>query len=332
MKGTPVEKLVYEHMFPKARASDPDNFQAFLTRYLVGEVRSETQAFYGHLETQEAKYPGLDYANRTHRIRLSRYPWHRRLFRAFDALGLTPAEIANLTRWEGTKWAKEKYELEHGVKIRDTTADGIPTWDDELGRAVGEVKDVTNNDDEAINNEDEQEEEEDNDNDNDAGDDREAAGDDQGDEEASESELLSVGIELNARLRAGAARREAGDTNAVLDEEWEQWLKHIIDSGLLHDNMSQQAFRQFFESTVVPAGLVPAEVMSAARAGRWSDVPEYLHSLLRRTLEPEQRAQWDSAAGGTSPGGSGSRNTYSDLRLPVGESGTSQMTADAPGA
>jgi hypothetical protein len=117
MKAQPVEKLVHEHLFPRARATDPDNFLAFVNRHLLSEVRAETQAFYGHLDTQESKYPGLDYNHRIHRIRLSRYPWHRRLFRAFDALGLTPAEISNLTRWEGTKWAKEKYEEEHGVKI-----------------------------------------------------------------------------------------------------------------------------------------------------------------------------------------------------------------------
>ena len=328
MKAQPVEKLVHEHLFPRARATDPDNFLAFVNRHLLGEVRAETQAFYGHLDTQESKYPGLDYNHRIHRIRLSRYPWHRRLFRAFDALGLTPAEISNLTRWEGTKWAKEKYEEEQGVKIRDTLSDGFPTWDDDLGRAVyaGAGEDNEDDDDEAggtggnelaegehaggqgqeqANNH----MDEDDDEDDDGDDDHQPA---DGQVDGDESELRSVGVELNNRLRAGVARRAAGDTNAVLDEEWEQWLKQIVDSGLLHENMSDQAFHQFFESTIIPAGLLPGNVTAAAVAGRWSEVPEYLHNLLRRTLQ-------------------------ADLRLPgAGESGTAtttQVAADlAPGA
>lgn len=326
MKGIPVEKLVHAQMFPNARASDPENFQAFVDRNLIGEVHAESLAFYGPGNTLESKYPGLDYTNRTHRIRLSRFPWHRRLFRAFDALGLTPGEIGRLTTWKGTKWAKEKYEKETGVKIRDTTADGMATWDDNLGHAVGGVKGFTNSDDD---NEPEEEEENDDNNNHDRG--REVRDDDQDDEEASESELHSVGLELNARLRAGAARREAGDVNAVLDEEWEQWLKHIIESGFLHSN-SGGTIQGLFASAGIPAALVPVDAMSAARAGRWSDVPEYLHVILRLTIEAEQRGQFEGAAGGTAPGRTGTRRTYSALRLPVGDSAPSQMATDTSGA
>ena len=323
MKGISVEKLVYDQLFPKARPNDPQNFQAFCTRCIIGEVRSETQAFYGHLDTQEAKFPGLDYTNPTHRIRLGRFTWHRRLFRAFDALALTPSEISNLTRWEGTKWAKDKYEKEHNTTIRDTTSDGIATWDDELGVAVPDTRDYSPEieDDDLPRNrtqiirveiqtrsrpsaeEEEQVEEE-----TEQGtssrtrvqeqpeqEEEEEEEEEEDEDEASEPELQSVGVALNARLREGAARREAGDSNAVLDEEWEQWLKHIVESGLLHDSVPDTAFRQFFETTVVPAGLVPVDIMSAARAGRWSDVPDFLHSLLRRTLEAEQRGEWDDA-------------------------------------
>jgi hypothetical protein len=68
-------------------------------------------------------------------MRLGRYTWHRRLFRAFDTLRLTPSEIAGLTKWEGTRWAKEGYEKEHSIKIRDTTGDCIHDWvDPELRR------------------------------------------------------------------------------------------------------------------------------------------------------------------------------------------------------
>jgi hypothetical protein len=122
MKAPAIDQLVYECLFPKPKATDPQNFQGLLQRNLVPEVRLETQAFYGHLSSQEAKYPGLDYSYQPHRVRLSRYTWHRRLFRAFDNLGLTKSEIASLTKWEGTRWAKERFEREQGIVIRDTTS------------------------------------------------------------------------------------------------------------------------------------------------------------------------------------------------------------------
>jgi hypothetical protein len=122
MKAPAIDQLVYACMFPKPKATDPQNFQGLLQRQLVPEVRLETQAFYGHLSSQEAKYPGLDYSYQPHRVRLSRYTWHRRLFRAFDNLGLTKSEIASLTKWEGTRWAKERFEREQGIVIRDTTS------------------------------------------------------------------------------------------------------------------------------------------------------------------------------------------------------------------
>jgi hypothetical protein len=128
MKAPAIDQLVYSCMFPKPKATDPQNFQGLLQRQLVPEVRLETQAFYGHLSSQEAKYPGLDYSYQPHRVRLSRYTWHRRLFRAFDNLGLTKSEIASLTKWEGTRWAKERFEREQGIVIRDTTSVSFPPF------------------------------------------------------------------------------------------------------------------------------------------------------------------------------------------------------------
>src|SRR6187549_1751815 len=139
MKGPSIDQLVWETMFPKPRQQDPPSFQHLLQRYLVLEVRQEVHSYYGHLDTQEAKYPGLDYTNKIHRIRLSRWPWHRRLFRAFDNLRLTNAEISGLTKWEGTKWAKERYEKEQGIVIRDTTADGFPDWIEPEHRVNGRM-------------------------------------------------------------------------------------------------------------------------------------------------------------------------------------------------
>ena len=234
MKGTPVDDLLYAQLYPRPRTTDPQSFHVFLHRHLIPEVREETQSFYGHLDTQEAKYPGLDYTHRTHRIRLSRWPWHRRLFRAFDALGLTHGEVARLARWEGTLWAKQKFEKDAGVTIRDTI-------DDEL------------------------------------------AGD-------SDSEFESVGVDLNTRLRDRASRREAGEPVVVLDEEWEQWLKDAIESGelaLLSEQMTQQMVSRASDA-IVPAALIPPQMLSSARNGQWADIPDVLHPLLQRTLEAER--------------------------------------------
>lgn len=328
MKGRPVEELVYECMFPRPKSTDPQTFNALLQRSLVPEVRQETQAFYGHLETQEAKYPGLDYTHATHRIRLSRWPWHYRLFRAFNALGLTHAEIATLTKWEGTRWAKEKFEKEQGVTIRDTTADGLSDWTEptELRRTTDERHQVR-----AIGYSME-------------ANDEEAEEDDDDDE--SDDELESVGVELNERLRAQAARREAGETSAVLDEEWEQWLKYAIETGeltIITEQMTEQMFRRATSSSsVIPAALIPPSMLSAARAGHWAEIPEFLQPVLRRTLETEEgsRTQSPSAPSGTSSrrqvAGDQTRvrvpwprRTYSDLRLPIGDV---SRTAEARGA
>ncbi|KND91057.1 hypothetical protein TOPH_04306 [Tolypocladium ophioglossoides CBS 100239] len=313
MKGRPVEELV-----------------------LVPEVRQETHAFYGHLETQEAKYPGLDYNHDTHRIRLSRWPWHRRLFRAFNTLGLTHAEIAGLTKWEGTRWAKEKFEKEQGITIKDTTADSISDWVEPTEprralprnmqtraasiRSLGVLDDDDDDDD-----------------------------DEDGDEESDE-ELESVGVELNERLRAQAARREAGETSAVLDEEWEQWLKYAIETGeltIVTEQMTEQMFRGASSSTsIIPAALIPPSMLSAARAGQWTEIPEFLQPMLRRTLEAEDPDRGQAARPSTQSSSSRRqvindptrmrvpwpRRTYSDLRLPVGEAGAAQRTAEAPGA
>jgi hypothetical protein len=208
MKRRAIDELVYEHMFPHPKPTDPQNWAKFLERHLLTEVRQETACFYGSLDTREAQYPGLDYSYAPHRMRLSRFTWHRRLFRAFDTLRLTESEIAGLTHWEGTRWAKERFEKEQNIKIRDTTGDCIQDWVDptetrpevpsQLAREA-ELYDF----DEAEENE--------------GSDDP-----DQMDEDGEESdvEVESIGVELNRRLRAGFS-----------DEEYEQWLKEAAEAG-----------------------------------------------------------------------------------------------------
>lgn len=316
MRGRSVELLVYEYMFPKPKTFDPQDFQALLQRSLIPEVRQETHAFYGHLETEEAKYPGLDYTHPTHRIRLSRWSWHRRLFRAFDGLGLTHAEISTLTKWEGTRWAKEKFEKEQGIIIRDTAADGFPDWTEPASRASGQqgrsvrihTIDISSLDD-----------------------------DENMETEESDEELASVGVSLNQQLRAQAARREAGDTSAVLDEEWEQWLKNAIESGelaVLTERMTEEMLGQSHSSNPMVASLLPDGMLHMARAGQWSEIPEFLQPLLRRTVANENSARNEpiltSATRSTLQSTPGRlpppwiRRTYSDLRLPTGDSTTSQ--------
>lgn len=316
MKGRSIEKLVYEQIFPKPKPNDPQTFQTFLTRSLITEVRMETQAFYGHLDTHEAKYPGLDYDHPTHRIRLGRYPWHRRLFRAFDTLALTKSEIAGLTRWEGTKWAKEKFESENGVVIKDTTGDDIPHWDELPERPIKSMTSravrfsSVEEEDSDIENEDEStprgptEELDEKMNEDDAG------------NHSEEDQIHSIGLELNERLRAGAARRAAGDEDAVLDEEWEQWLRNALDNGVLHRDATGDS------TSLIPLNMIPAPLTASARAGRWAEVPEYLRAVLRASfqqegisLPPERTSSATvTPATGLAPG----RRVYSGLRLPVG--------------
>lgn len=63
-------------------------------------------------------------------MRLGRFKHHRQLFRAFDDLGLTYNEIQDFCCWEGTKWARERYEKDEGIKVLDTTGDEIKPFVD----------------------------------------------------------------------------------------------------------------------------------------------------------------------------------------------------------
>ena len=129
-RQTPIAHQLYSYLFPHPTPNDPPSFSAHLARNLVPEVREEVQHFYGHLSTVEARYPGLNYCYPPHRMRLGRFEHHHRLFEAFDDLRLTYAEIQDFCCWEGTKWARERYEKDEKIKVFDTTGDDIPPWVD----------------------------------------------------------------------------------------------------------------------------------------------------------------------------------------------------------
>ncbi|GAB7364692.1 hypothetical protein MBLNU230_g5493t1 [Neophaeotheca triangularis] len=129
-RDKPIDRTVYQHLFPHPTPQDPPSFAVHLARNLVPEIRIEVATFYGDLATVEARYPGLNYTHPSHRMRLGRFNHHRRLFGAFDKLGLTEGEIQGFCQWEGTKWARERYEADEGVKVNDTTGSEIGPYVD----------------------------------------------------------------------------------------------------------------------------------------------------------------------------------------------------------
>ncbi|KAI6850983.1 hypothetical protein KC364_g13965 [Hortaea werneckii] len=144
-RQTPIAHLLYNYLFPRPTPTDPPSFAAHLARNLVPEVRIEVSTFYGDLNSVEARYPGLNYCYPPHRMRLGRFKHHRRLFDAFDSLALTYNEIQDFCCWEGTKWARERYEKDEGISVLDTTGDDIAPYidrrhcrvsDDELRRKI----------------------------------------------------------------------------------------------------------------------------------------------------------------------------------------------------
>lgn len=256
-----IAQAVYNATFPRPKSSDPTSFNLHITRNLVPEVRIETSAFYGSLDCIEAQYPGLDYSYGPHRMRLGRFPWHRRLFEVFDELGLTNAEIDSLCRWEGTKSARERYEKEEGVKVHDTTADGVrpatpapppsarfPT-DEAAATPTYSAQDSAKDIDSTVVQEmlpmmatTQQQSE---------GDDFEG--------DYSDGEMESYGMQLNQRLIYATAARERGDNTIPLDEDWEQWLKEAVERGSYSDMLNAVRTGQPLETrSNNPASPIPS--------------------------------------------------------------------------
>lgn len=239
MRKPSLAQAVYNATFPRPRASDPSSFAAHITRNLVPEVRIETNIFYGPLDCIEAQYPGLDYSYGPHRMRLGRFPWHRRLFHVFDKLRLTETEISELCCWEGTKSARRRYEAEEGITVRDTTASEVrpatpprePSvevhrqvccWtedefeldlDLDLDQLIETRSDLTVRASESRSS-------------------SSVTSDypHELEEDYSDEEMESCGVALNQRLLDAMAARDQG-ADVPLDEDWEQWLKEAGERG-----------------------------------------------------------------------------------------------------
>ncbi|KAF1944641.1 hypothetical protein EJ02DRAFT_84568 [Clathrospora elynae] len=255
-RKNPISVLVYNALFSTPSPTDPPSFSAHLSKNLVGEVRIETANFYGSLDTIEARYPGLNYAFSPHRKRLGRFPHHRRLFEAFDRLGLTEAEIQGFCRWEGTLWARERYERDEGVRVIDTTGVEIGEWVDRRGQlhtaqginvktdieieieqvhASGAVHSDTRPQPPQAQVDTEMR-------DSDPNDSSDEEDEDEDEEDEEEEEEESIGYALNARLLHAAALREQG-ANVPMDPEWEQYLKEAQERGELNIDATREALR-----------------------------------------------------------------------------------------
>lgn len=279
MHKSAVAPLVFSRLFPDPKSSDPTSLQAHITRNLVPEVRSETACFYGPIDCLEAQYPGLDYANSAHRVRLGRYPWHRKLFRVFDQLRLSDHEIQTFCRWEGTRWARERYEKDEGVKIKDTTWDGIrPAL--HMAPTIVRVKPYeSGNEDERpssiledqipFENEFEQEAMEDSDD----------------LEEESEDELQhSVGVELNRRLLLAIEARARGE-EVVLDEDWEQWLKEAVERGAVLEVLDIQSTHTV-EAITELSRSYGQQIPEISRSHSSARTPTYIATVRERLAPP----------------------------------------------
>lgn len=286
-RKNPISVLVYNQLFPSPSPTDPPSFSAHLSKNLVGEVRIETANFYGSLDTIEARYPGLNYAHGPHRKRLGRFPHHRRLFDAFDRLGLTESEIQGFCRWEGTLWARERYERDEGVKVVDTTGMEIGEWVDNrhtrlAGRKGINVKTDIEVEIEHVSTTAEGAGEPRRTQPHTADRDTEMADTESDDSEDDAQDDLdaSVGFELNARLLHAAALRDQG-ANVPMDPEWEAYLKEAQERGELNMDATREALRTMADQLV--------------RMGQRAAAAATQQEAAAQDLEPPQAFQHSAA-------------------------------------
>ncbi|KAL8945468.1 MAG: hypothetical protein Q9211_000006 [Gyalolechia sp. 1 TL-2023] len=315
MHKPPLAPLIYAWLFPNPKSTDPPNFQTYISKQLVPEVRAETARFYGHIDCVEAQYPGLDYAVGAHRLRLIRFPHHRRLFQVFDQLRLTNHEIQTLCKWEGTRWARERYEKDVGIMVLETTWDDVvlavlepPTVTRvELNQEIDpslSTQTVRSQGMESIKGQDTMEisaqnipvgplhpdsEESEGEEVEGGSSEDEDVGDSEQEAEESEDELQqSVGVELNQRLLAATDARNRGE-EAVLDPDWEQWLKEAAERGAIPDMTVANAGHNYPRPSVNLAPQLPAAFETASTRLELSTsfpIPSTASSALDGTSAP----------------------------------------------
>ncbi|KAG8533821.1 uncharacterized protein KY384_001562 [Bacidia gigantensis] len=236
MRKPEISKLVLARLItPKAELRDID-WRRYIDKYIVPEVRLESQRFCGPTEDHEYLYPGLDYAKPAHRLRLIHFHAHRQLFKAFDELRLTESEIYHLCNWVGTKWAKDEFERENNMRIPNTTWEGVHPYQPPPQATVTIVDDLQSLGGVHHLNPHIKQDEEDEDMEDVSEDETYMTEEEPTSGDDSEDELQqSVGLSLNERLRASAeanaAARARGEA-VTTDAEWEQWLKELAERGL----------------------------------------------------------------------------------------------------
>jgi len=282
-----IQDLVYQKCIPRPKQNEPASFYAHVQRNLVPEVRVEVQNFFGSLEELEAQYPGLDYTFPPHRRRLARYPWHRRLFRAFDELRLTDSEIFALCQWEGTRAAREKYIKETKAEIPDHTFRDIPPLVKGGGpRAIfyhyqnGSTQTGGYTKEEYMAEEDSELTE---------------------DEDEDLYISRSVGKELNERLYRAAEARMRGEP-AVIDGQFEQWMKEALERNELDLDTALATFNQggspYFSPSPSPEHatetITPADMVSSNTSG---SQPHVTFDRIQTMLHDLRSANDQLAAG-----------------------------------
>lgn len=171
-----------------------------------------------------------------------------------------------MVRWEGTLWARERFEKDEGIRVKDTTGDGITAWVDprvvprktvprKMKTGRGKIRAITTmtvtRTTPAVPRVAVQEREvvaegnvadmpldlcEESDQYNEDVDEDEEMGDDAMDDDETTGsvgeQIESIGLNLNRRLIEAVMRRERGE-NVEMDPEFEAYLKEQIENGNL---------------------------------------------------------------------------------------------------
>ena len=237
MRRPSLKRSVYRVLCPFQRSCDPPDFDSYIRAHIIPEVREETQRYYGPYTSTESMYPGLDYTDKGHRLRLSQFKYHCRLFQAFEVLGLSKFDIDELCTWAGTKAARDNYMARNNVVIRDTTFDAISSPEPQRPPTVTQhvfpyissgpsgrggylpsprvahhlshyYSQSPHGSSSPLSSESEQ-------------------------ESSDDIVSRSIGISLNRRLVAASERRYRGNTSANMDPAWEAWMKDATDRGTI---------------------------------------------------------------------------------------------------